>query len=317
MISNIKIAECFVNKAKNAKLRGIKFDMSLSTFANIKHQTLCAYSGMPFEENETASMSLERIDNTIGYIDGNVIPVRRELNTLRSDLTSDTIDARINELNSMAITKEAEVTFHSIAIGTITAANALKDAVNKEYNKPKIHPKHLPRWKKLLEVHENTKASYERRIALIRETEATLIAKNGQPVGKAKAKKINRLLTVHTEKAESLKSALLASAKALNKFYKNCATSNGETLNLKPIEFKAATNEISYHENAISRLKNELEKIYYNMHRLKTIIKPALIKFENLSDGDKARIKLGLPLSTPTYKLLKHKVGYNCLINKI
>ncbi|UNI74463.1 antisigma factor [Acinetobacter phage AB-Navy4] len=50
MISNIKIAECFVNKAKNAKLRGIKFDMSLSTFANIKHQTLCAYSGMPFEE---------------------------------------------------------------------------------------------------------------------------------------------------------------------------------------------------------------------------------------------------------------------------
>lgn len=322
MISPIKIAECYVNKAKNAKLRSIKFDMSLLTFSNIKNQSVCAYSGLPFDDTEHGSLSLERIDNSIGYIDGNVIPVRREYNTLRGDLTSETIDKRIAHINSVIMSKEVKKRFHFDAITADRTVSMLKqmvaNPVEVNTNKPRIAKAQFARWKKYAETLHNTQNALDYRLKLIAETELLILGKKGVAPGKKKMKSLKRLLEVHSTKAESLKSAIAGAEKALFKFYKNnCKTSNDEPLNLLRTSLPERATNIEFHEEQISVLSKELEKHYESILALKQVIKPALIKFENLSAGEKERICLGLPLNTTMYSLLKHKIGYNCIINMV
>ncbi|QQO96223.1 putative antisigma factor [Acinetobacter phage Minot] len=322
MISSLKIAECYVNKAKNAKARSIKFDMSLIAFANIKCQEVCAYSGLPFDDSLNGSLSLERIDNSIGYIDGNVIPVRREFNTLRGNLTLDTIHARIEQLNSIVISKEAKIVHHQTAMASEFTLAGLKEITSsspKVFNKPKLNIKHLPRWKKYVDTLANTQRALESRMALIAETELLIIGKKGTPPGKNKLKNLRKLLNTHTTKADALKLAIDGAEKALEKFYKNCCkTSDGQPLNIQlPKIVVERPSNISFHEAQIELLRREIKEHSTAILNLKTIIGPALIKFRDLSDANKERIRLGLPINTTTYALLKHKVGYNCLIYKI
>lgn len=86
----------FSDKQKQAKLRGIHFDMSKETYANLLEQTHCFYSGIRFDDSEQFQMSFERMNGNIGYVDGNVVTVCRIINTAKGNMeTEDEIDKQI------------------------------------------------------------------------------------------------------------------------------------------------------------------------------------------------------------------------------
>ncbi|QPB12331.1 anti-termination [Providencia phage PSTCR6] len=73
---------------QNAKRRNKEFKLSLRTVENLLSQTHCSYSGKPFNEKiPKERLSFERIDNTLGYVDGNVIAVQEVYNKARGNLS--------------------------------------------------------------------------------------------------------------------------------------------------------------------------------------------------------------------------------------
>lgn len=71
--------------SKSAPRRNKEFSLGLLYTHNLMQQTHCAYSGRPFTDEDPSSF--ERIDNAVGYVEGNVIAVCTSLNSLRNSKT--------------------------------------------------------------------------------------------------------------------------------------------------------------------------------------------------------------------------------------
>ena len=79
---------------KSARVRGYVWELT-PEFVDTMHQEqdgLCAYSGLPIGWevsgwNHTAS--IDRIDNDVGYTEGNVQLVHKEINMMRGSLEDD------------------------------------------------------------------------------------------------------------------------------------------------------------------------------------------------------------------------------------
>lgn len=67
--------------SKSAPKRKKEFSLGLLYTHNLMQQTHCAYSGRAFTEEDPSSF--ERVDNSVGYVEGNVIAVCTSLNELR------------------------------------------------------------------------------------------------------------------------------------------------------------------------------------------------------------------------------------------
>lgn len=91
MLSNNKINKInhrLDHTRASAKRRSKDFNLDFNYLKNVLDQKVCAYSGESFNNSvEGEKLSLERFNNDIGYIKGNVIPVKKKYNTARSDLT--------------------------------------------------------------------------------------------------------------------------------------------------------------------------------------------------------------------------------------
>lgn len=70
---------------KSALSRGLEFNLSTAYVANLMSQSRCAYSGNAFIAGSRMHRSFERIDNSKGYVMGNVIAVTECYNKARSD----------------------------------------------------------------------------------------------------------------------------------------------------------------------------------------------------------------------------------------
>jgi hypothetical protein len=71
----------YLNKLKNAKDRGLDFNLSLTSIKNIMRSKKCYYTGLPLTiENST----IDRVDSKVGYSKGNVVACHHEVNQLKS-----------------------------------------------------------------------------------------------------------------------------------------------------------------------------------------------------------------------------------------
>lgn len=68
---------------RSAQRRGYQCTLSLANVERLLTATHCEYTGVAFDSKNT--MSIERIDNSKGYIPGNVIPVITMVNQIKSD----------------------------------------------------------------------------------------------------------------------------------------------------------------------------------------------------------------------------------------
>jgi len=90
-VDNISI-NFFNNYKRNAKSRGIEFNITLEYVAELFKQQdgKCAYSGIPIDIQGTPwkgqNGSLDRIDPSKGYIEGNVQWLHKDVNEMKWDL---------------------------------------------------------------------------------------------------------------------------------------------------------------------------------------------------------------------------------------
>lgn len=91
----VETARRLIQTYESAGRRNKQFNLSYFTLNNILKQTHCAYSGLPFEKVDGLRLSLERFDNDKGYVDGNVIAVRQDVNHARSSYTIETLEEEI------------------------------------------------------------------------------------------------------------------------------------------------------------------------------------------------------------------------------
>ena len=91
----VETARRLIQTYESAGRRNKQFNLSYFTLKNILKQTHCAYSGLPFKKGPGERLSLERFDNDKGYIDGNVIAVREDINSARASHSVESLEEEI------------------------------------------------------------------------------------------------------------------------------------------------------------------------------------------------------------------------------
>ena len=70
-------------------MRGIEFDMTLTSIRNLYRAKKCFYTGeiMSLGGNNHNSLTFDRVDNTKGYVKGNVVACVKWFNELKGSLS--------------------------------------------------------------------------------------------------------------------------------------------------------------------------------------------------------------------------------------
>lgn len=83
-------AKRFLKQKQRAKEKGLEFDLTLIEFIRIVGRKYCFYTGKPMikpmgEQTESPmTLTLDRIDNSKGYVSGNVVACTRAANALKA-----------------------------------------------------------------------------------------------------------------------------------------------------------------------------------------------------------------------------------------
>ena len=95
MVHDRNVIKKFLFIEQSALKRGLDFDLSIKTVRALLNKKTCAYTGVTFSANEKSPSykTFDRVDNTKGYVDGNVVACTRFINELKDrfelkDLTS-------------------------------------------------------------------------------------------------------------------------------------------------------------------------------------------------------------------------------------
>lgn len=90
-MDDLLIARKYISKADNAKKYDIEFSLSLVSFKNLMSAKKCGYTGIKLTTPRGGGLpirctdrTIDRIDNTLGYISGNVIAVCHAANQLKA-----------------------------------------------------------------------------------------------------------------------------------------------------------------------------------------------------------------------------------------
>ena len=78
------VAVKYIQTKISASNRGIEFKLSLSQMAKILKRKTCFYTGV--ELDDVHSLSLDRKDNKLGYVEGNVVACSKLVNNLKEQI---------------------------------------------------------------------------------------------------------------------------------------------------------------------------------------------------------------------------------------
>lgn len=294
-MDTLSIAKCFVEKANSCKGTKKTFTMTFSNFANLKQQTHCAYSGIKFQEKGDFSFSFERIDNSKGYEDGNVIPVCRIINNLRSDIESS------NDVEKVVESYQEKIKCRRKIIKAMHVSMRDIEKTKLTETKPIIRANRLAHFTQLYNVWK---------------CKQTVIKTRRANITKIK----NILLTAKKPKTiQSREIELEAITKALNKDIQvsEHAKTEIEKLikerksNAYCVNMFSSTDYVVKHRELKEAEQNTLENIatYERMISHFKYVKQGLQKFENLSSLDKICLRIGYPLDTPRSKVIKQAMA--------
>ena len=89
-MDDLLIAQKYIAKAAMAKQAGHDFTMSFTSYKNIMRAKRCAYTGITMTAKRAGKsiretdMTLDRVDNKLGYVSGNVVAACHGANQLKS-----------------------------------------------------------------------------------------------------------------------------------------------------------------------------------------------------------------------------------------
>jgi hypothetical protein len=91
-LTDLDVARKMLNLKQSADSRSIKFDLSFNTLKKMMEQKKCFYTGRQFDSKGDFSLSIDRIDNKLGYVEGNVVACTVEINRKKTDITLEEIE---------------------------------------------------------------------------------------------------------------------------------------------------------------------------------------------------------------------------------
>lgn len=87
----IAAAAKFIRVSNGAIARNLEFNISLSEFVRVLSRKTCQYTGVKFDPDDPKLIqTVERIDNSKGYVSGNVIVVTHVANQIKNELMEKT-----------------------------------------------------------------------------------------------------------------------------------------------------------------------------------------------------------------------------------
>lgn len=89
-MTDLKIAKKLTSLSSSANSRGIRFNLSFRKVKQLLTRKTCYYTGNRFDN--TNVRSIDRVDNTRGYVDDNVVACTRHFNSCKSDLSMKEIE---------------------------------------------------------------------------------------------------------------------------------------------------------------------------------------------------------------------------------
>jgi len=90
-LTDLEVAKKMINIHQSAMDRKLEFDLSFESVKGILVQEKCYYTGRTFEDEGIYSRSVDRIDSSKGYVDGNVVACTVDFNGKKSNLSIDEI----------------------------------------------------------------------------------------------------------------------------------------------------------------------------------------------------------------------------------
>lgn len=109
-VTDIQVAKKFMALKTSAESRGIEFGLSLKKVRQILNTKKCFISGTKLNRIEKSpnQLTFDRIDNTKGYVDDNIVACSLSANQLKADLTFKQIEMLYNAITK-AINKKNNV----------------------------------------------------------------------------------------------------------------------------------------------------------------------------------------------------------------
>jgi hypothetical protein len=90
ILNDIIIARAYLAKVDHAKSNNHEFTLSFSQFKRIITRKTCYYTSLPFSGESDYRRTLDRVDNSKGYIPGNVVVCLNVVNNIKSALENPT-----------------------------------------------------------------------------------------------------------------------------------------------------------------------------------------------------------------------------------
>ena len=88
-MNDFEIAKKYINKANSAKSKGTKFSLTFYEYKRIITAKYCKYTGVELTHQTgkiqtDTDITIDRIDNSLGYVTGNVAACCTAYNSLKS-----------------------------------------------------------------------------------------------------------------------------------------------------------------------------------------------------------------------------------------
>ena len=93
-MNDLKVARKYVSLEQSSGRRGIEFNLSLLSLRNVLRAKRCYYTKVVLttEEGQPNSLTIDRVDNTKGYVTGNIVACSQEFNQRKGGITLEDIE---------------------------------------------------------------------------------------------------------------------------------------------------------------------------------------------------------------------------------
>ena len=85
------VAKKLLQLKQSADSRNIEFDLSFYTVRRLLSAKKCYYTGLIFEETGPHARSIDRVDSSLGYLEGNVVACTVDINTKKANISVEEI----------------------------------------------------------------------------------------------------------------------------------------------------------------------------------------------------------------------------------
>jgi hypothetical protein len=96
--SDVEVAKKFLNIYQSAMDRKLEFNLSFESVKTLLKFQTCYYTGRKFDNDGPYARSIDRIDSSKGYIEGNVVSCTVDINGKKSNLSDDEIELLYNKI---------------------------------------------------------------------------------------------------------------------------------------------------------------------------------------------------------------------------